>query len=249
MILAERGYRKQWRATLAAMLLAPAIAGCSSLGSIGGGGGDSTATGTPRGSSGFSLGETFSSIFGAAPKTAAATPAAAPGATSADQPELECPAVDIRQGASTLAVSTPDGGALGLRYQATFSRVARDCSREGPSIHIRVGVQGRVILGPAGASGDIKIPLRYALVQEGVEPKTIYTKLYMIPVTIGASDANVPFVNVDETMTVPMPPASDYDNYLIYVGFDPEGAAAAEPRKKPAPKAAHRQKRTPQASQ
>jgi hypothetical protein len=224
MMLVKRAERKRWRQALAAaLLMAPAIAGCSSS-NVGG------SAATPRGSSGFSIGEKFSDIFGASPRPAA------PGAAPVEAQELDCPAVDIRQGASTMAVSSPDGGALGLRYQVTFSRTARECSRQGASINIRVGVQGRVILGPAGTQGEIRIPLRYALVREGIQPKTIYTKLYVIPVTIGPGETNLPFIHVDETMTVPMPSAGEYDNYLIYVGFDPEGAAP-EAKKKPAPKA------------
>jgi hypothetical protein len=34
-------------------------------------------------------------------------------------------------------------------------------------------------------------------------------------------------------MTVPMPSSKDFDQYVIYVGFDPEGAAL-EQKKKPA---------------
>jgi hypothetical protein len=44
---------------------------------------------------------------------------------------------------------------------------------------------------------------------------------------------NVLFTQVEEDMTVPMPSSKDFDQYVIYVGFDPEGAAL-EQKKKPA---------------
>ena len=38
-----------------------------------------------------------------------------------------------------------------LRYQATITRTARDCTQNGGQITARIGIQGRVIAGPAGA--------------------------------------------------------------------------------------------------
>ena len=57
--------------------------------------------------------------------------------------------------------------ALTLRYQATFGTTARECRVAGASLTMRVGVEGRVILGPAGSPGTIEIPLRYAVVRGG----------------------------------------------------------------------------------
>src|SRR5262252_2934039 len=48
------------------------------------------------------------------------------------QPNVECPFLDIRQGASTLTFPPPPpaGGneAMSLKYQGTFVRAARDCA-------------------------------------------------------------------------------------------------------------------------
>lgn len=122
--------------------------------------------------------------------------------------------------------------AMGVRFQATFSRTARQCMVEAGNLTIKVGVQGRVILGPAGTPGETTVPLRYALVQEGIEPKTIWTKLYLVPVSIPQDQPNVLFTHVIEDMTVPMPPADELSRYVIYVGFDPRGVAE-EKQKKP----------------
>ena len=90
---------------------------------------------------------------------------------------------------------------------------------------MRVGVQGRVVLGPAGTSGTLELPLRYAVVQEGGEPKTLYTKLYRVPVGIGEGQPNVAFTHIEEAISVPMPSAAVFDSYVIYVGFDALGGA------------------------
>lgn len=148
--------------------------------------------------------------------------------------EVDCPPVDIRQGAGTLQLNAPGSDqAMALRYQATFGRTARQCSASAGTLAIKVGVQGRLILGPAGSPGETRIPLRYALVKEGIEPKTIWSKLYMLPVTVPPGQPNVPFTHVAEDLAVPVPPPAELDSYVIYVGFDPQGAV---PEKKPARK-------------
>jgi hypothetical protein len=151
--------------------------------------------------------------------------------------EFDCPAIDIREGASTLMVQVPgETNALSLRYQASFVRAARECIVKGKDVTIKVGLQGRVILGPAGGPGDLKIPVRYALVWEELgRTKMIWSKLYVLPVTIGAEQSNVEFKHVEDDMTVSIPKASELENYMIYIGFDPNGAPI-EPRKSPPPK-------------
>jgi hypothetical protein len=162
--------------------------------------------------------------------------AAPPQPTAAD---IECPSVEYRQGAATMAVNSPGSeNALGLRYQASFLQTARECILRGANLNIKVGVQGRIVLGPAGGPGSISIPLRYALVREGPEPKTLWTKLFMVPVTIPENQLNLPWIHVEEEMTVPRPSDEELEAYVIYIGFDPEGAAAPKPKPAAKPKPA-----------
>ena len=60
----------------------------------------------------------------------------------------------------------------------------------------------------AGGPGEAMVPLRYALVKEGIEPKTIWSKLYMLPVQVPPGQPHVPFTHVVEDMAVPVPPAA-----------------------------------------
>jgi hypothetical protein len=148
----------------------------------------------------------------------------------------DCPTIDIRPGASTYAVgaSGADPTATTLRFQATVARTARECTVLAGNMTVKVGVQGRVILGPAGGPGPIEVPIRLALVQEGVEPKTIWTKGYRVPVSIPPGQSNVPFVHIEEDISFPLPKPAELAAYVIYVGFDP--TLVKEPEKKPPPK-------------
>src|SRR5438105_7123276 len=134
-----------------------------------------------------------------APQASADSSSAAAQAAASE----DCPTVEIRSGASTFALGPPgtDATATTLRYQATIARTARECSGLAGNMTMKVGVQGRVILGPAGAPGVIEVPVRLALVQEGVEPKTIWTKGYRVAVNVPPGQSKVPVVRRQEDQT------------------------------------------------
>jgi hypothetical protein len=178
--------------------------------------------------SGPSIGDRFGQLFGSRSQ-AVGEQAPAPG-----ENELDCPPVSIRAGASTFAVGAPGKPASGndLRYQATITRTARDCSRNGGEIIARIGIQGRVIAGPAGNPPTVEIPLRVAVVQGGVQERTIATKVYRTTVSMNET-GSVPFSLVAEDMAYPVPPGATGDSYIFYIGFDPQ---ALRPEPKPARK-------------
>lgn len=182
-----------------------------------------------------SLSDKFNALLSGTPTMAGPPATTAAGEGNTTPADIDCPGVEIRQGASTFQQSGPDNGsaALSLRYQANFVRSARSCVLRGGNIAMKVGVEGRLILGPAGSPGTFTLPVRLAVVKEGIEPKTIWTKFYEVPVTVSPGESNIPFTHVEEDMSFPMPPGNELDAYVIYVGFDPEGAPP-EPKKKPA---------------
>jgi hypothetical protein len=168
------------------------------------------------------------------------------------QPDVNCPPVDVRQGASTLTIgSNGNQSAMAVRYQGEFTREARDCAVVGGNMVMRIGIQGRVIVGPAGGPGQVEVPLRIAIVQEtpgGARPIT--TKFIRIPVMVASNDSNPVFTHVEEGVTFPVPtPTSSLDDYIAYVGFDPFTAQAQDKTKeKPATRARSRPKPAPSAS-
>lgn len=215
--------RRRRQAVVAGLLTLALIGGCSST--------DEFFSGQPPppGGTASSFTERFRNLFGSSsePQAAPVTPA-----SSADTLE-NCPAIDIRQGASTLQMTAPGrDNAMAVRYQATFGRTARQCAVVDGNLTIKVGVQGRLILGPAGSPGDTTVPVRYALVKEGMAPQTLWSKLYLVPVAVPPDDPNVPFTHVIEDMVVPMPAGREIDSYVIYVGFDPKGVQEEKPRRK-----------------
>lgn len=153
--------------------------------------------------------------------------------------DVECPGIEVRSGAATLMIGNKPGegepAAMDLRYQGTIIRTARECQVNAGVMTMKVGIEGRVITGPAGGPGTVDLPIRIAVVHEGVPPKTIVSKFARVQVAVVNAVDRVPFTHVDSDIAFPMPqPAGDINSYVIYVGFDPTGAP--QEKKKPAGK-------------
>src|SRR5262249_10877134 len=196
--------RRGPRRAAALMVSAAMLCGCSLASSVG------SSDSSP------SFASRFASLF------SSATPGVTqPHSPTPSAPDVECPAVDIRTGASTMniAAKTADATAGDLRYQLSFGRTARECAVQGASLIMEVGGQGSVILGPMGGPGQVEVPLRYEVVREGPQPKTVETKFKRIAVTIRPGQTHVQFVDIEEGLTFPMPSKSELDAYVVYVGF------------------------------
>lgn len=205
-------------ATLAGVLLA----GCSGSAPIG-------PLGSTNADQGFA-GSTMETV------TVAETAQAAAAGTPGDS-DFNCPPVEVRSGAAAWQVNEKSDGAL--RYQVSLGQRARECKFTTPDMRVRVGIQGRVLAGAAaaGTGGSLTVPIRLAVVEEGPTPKPVWTKLYTVPVQIGAGVTQLDFSYVAEDVTFPRPQPKVLDKYVIYVGFDPQAGAVAETRARPKPAA------------
>ena len=134
---------------------------------------------------------------------------------------------------AAFSLATP-ATANDLRYQLTFVQLARQCFLVGSTLRMKAGVQGRVVVGPAGAPYQVEVPIRFAVVREGVEPKTIITKLKKLTVALPPGTGNVEFTDIEDDLSFPLPSRAELDSYMLYIGYD--GSATTE--RKPAPKAA-----------
>jgi hypothetical protein len=178
-----------------------------------------------------SLTDRVKSLFGGKPDT---PPPAAP--SEDPQPDLNCPPVGIRAGASTYVVGTSGKEAVGndVRFQVTITKTARECVKAGSEITAHIGIQGRIIAGPAGAPPTVEVPIRIAVVQSGVGEKVIATKAYRTTVEM-TEDGIAPYSIVADDLVYPAPVGTTGDQYIFYVGFDPQ-LISSEPKPKPVKK-------------
>lgn len=199
----------RWASCLAA---AAVVAGCSGI----------TGAVESVSDTGSALGSRFSQLFGGKSQPVG-EPSSAERTTNS---ELSCPPLSIRNGASTYTVGVPGKPAIGqdVRYQVTIINTARDCTLAGDIIGARIGVEGRIIVGPAGAPPTVDIPLRVAVVQETTQgTKAIFTKFYRTSVTMPADGSNTTYSFVAEDVDYPVPSANANQYYVYYIGFDPNG--------------------------
>ena len=172
----------------------------------------------------------------------------APPGTPQRTAEVECPQITVRSGAATWQVP-PGSTATNIRYQASLGQLARECAVLGETMTVKVGIEGRVLVGPKGGPGSVTVPLRIAVVQEGPQPRSLWTKFYSIPVTIARGTTQAAFAQVEDDVTFVMPANKrDLEQYIVYVGFDPQGLVPPARQKqktpskaKPKPKAKQKQ--------
>jgi hypothetical protein len=152
----------------------------------------------------------------------------APAAPGAEVRHIFCPQVIVLEGtaASQAYAGTPASSA-NLRYQSALDDTARECTLEGEQLAIKIGVAGKVLLGPAGSPGSFSVPVRMAILRER-DNQPIISKLYRAAVTVAAGETRADFTIVSEPLRVPFIQDHAEDDYTIKVGID-DGASAEKP--------------------
>lgn len=128
-----------------------------------------------------------------------------------------CPRPEVIQGNAAERVYR--GGRTGsnrdLRYQIGVVDLARECALtpDGQNV-VKVGVRGRVLIGPAGGPGTFTAPVRIVV----RTPSTVFEdRSRRVSVTVPQGGTQADFTLVEENLRVP---ASVGDNFIIEVGID-----------------------------
>ena len=139
---------------------------------------------------------------------------------------LQCPQVEVLDGtASVRNYGSTDQTNDGVKFQYSMGEVARECTRAGNQIMIKVGVEGRVLLGPVGQPGNFNVPIRIAIRRES-DQKPAVGKLYQVPTSVAFGQTQGDFSLVSEPLAVPYVQAHADEDYTILVGFDDKTASS-----------------------
>ncbi|MFO1147703.1 MAG: hypothetical protein U1E62_04935 [Alsobacter sp.] len=133
--------------------------------------------------------------------------------------EFECPQVEILDGAASMRVNSNDT----IKSQISIGQTARECTVSGNTVTLRVGVEGRALLGTGGQPGTYVAPVRI-VVKNG--EKVLVSRLQRKSVTIPAGDTQAAFVVIEEGIVVPK------GDLTLLVGLDPAGRAEAPARRR-----------------
>ncbi|MDP3896005.1 MAG: hypothetical protein Q8Q62_04955 [Mesorhizobium sp.] len=125
-----------------------------------------------------------------------------------------CPVVSLREGTAYFNTYTKDGkdDPAKIIYQASISDVTRSCTNSGGMMTMNVAVAGRVVPGPVGQAGTIKMPIRVVVVR-GAE--VVYTQLHDYQVQVGGTATQ--FVFNDPAVIFPTPAKGTVQ---VFAGFD-----------------------------
>jgi hypothetical protein len=131
----------------------------------------------------------------------------------------ECPPIKVRAGGEAMFYYGKGkvGNPKDLNYQAVIDKQSRNCVVSNGKISIKMGMVGRLLLGPAGNQSKVDVPIRFAVERDGV---AVYSERYMLPVTITPPNQSEEFVKVVENVDIPY---LGGEQIVIWVGFDPQG--------------------------
>jgi hypothetical protein len=171
-----------------------------------------------------SMGSMFAPASAESASLQNASPSAAELATASTNalPAIatECPPIKVRPGAQAMFFYGKGkvGNPRDLNYQAILDKQSRNCVVSNGLITVRMGVVGRVLLGPAGSQTSVSVPVRFAVERDDVP---LYSEKYDIPVAITPPDQSEEFVKVVDDVQIPYVGG---ENITIWVGFDTKGA-------------------------
>ncbi len=142
---------------------------------------------------------------------------------------LLCPEIHVLDGTSDdrIYAPGPEQSNETVRYQFSIENVARGCQISGKQAAMKIGVAGRILLGPAGSPGTYPAPIRVAVIDLS-DGNPVVSKLYQVAASVSDGQTEAPFTLVTDPFTIPTT-ANFAENYTIKVGFDSAGNGKKRP--------------------
>ncbi|MCI9881303.1 hypothetical protein MTL_14740 [Methylobacterium goesingense] len=153
-----------------------------------------------------------------------------PPSQPADTDPPYCPTVAVPEGGAAIqSYAGRAGDSTSLRHQVTIGRLARECAKiQDGSVSVKVGVEGQVLLGPAGKAGRFDAPVTISI---KAGDKVVVSRVHRVSVAVASGAAQGLFSFVEDNLLVPAAMSRDYDIEVRLGGAPPK---AAPRKKKPA---------------
>jgi hypothetical protein len=139
--------------------------------------------------------------------------------------DFKCPSVTVSENGAAYR-NTP-ATASSVNFQASLINTARECAFQGNQVSIRVGVEGRLLLGTNGKPGTYSVPVK---IQVKRRNDVVTQRFAQVSVTIPSNETQTEFAHIEERITVPISENDPGDEYDVYVGFDASGQRAPRGR-------------------
>lgn len=143
--------------------------------------------------------------------------------------EPGCPAIDVIENAAAYRGGQGAGSASGVAFQASLTNFARECFITGNQLRLKVGIEGRVLLGQNGRPGTFQVPVRIVVKRRA---EIVAQRASRVSVTIPGNETQAEFAYVDENIVLAITANDPADEYDIFVGLDPTSAQTAAARRR-----------------
>jgi hypothetical protein len=137
--------------------------------------------------------------------------------------ERGCPTLDILENAAGYRGTGSGAQASQVSFQASITNTARECVFQGNQLRLRIGVEGRVLLGQNGRPGTFSVPLRIVVKRRA---DIVTQRFNRLSVSVPAGETQGEFAYVEENVVVPISDIDPNAEYDVYVGLDPTGQQA-----------------------
>jgi len=137
--------------------------------------------------------------------------------------DVYCPTIEVTEGGSAIQVYSGGraGDASALRSQIALGQMARECvgNPDGSTV-VRVGIEGRALLGVGGSAGRYDVPVNIVIKRGST---VIASRSRRVAVAIPAGQTQSSFSVIEEGIVVP---AADANSFEIEVGLGGRGPAS-----------------------
>jgi hypothetical protein len=134
-----------------------------------------------------------------------------------------CPTLDILENAAGYRGTGSGAQASQVSYQASITGTARECAFQGNQLRMRVGVEGRLLLGQNGKPGSFSVPVRIVVKRRS---DIVTQRFSRVTVSVPSGETQGEFAYIEENLVVPLSEIDPADEFDIYVGLDPTGQQA-----------------------
>jgi hypothetical protein len=137
----------------------------------------------------------------------------------------ECPRISIWKNNAHLTIYEIGrvGDNMAIKHRGEITKTARECEIAPGQVTVKYGVAGRVLLGPLGHSGPVRLPVLVHVTDR--TRKKIQTN--RLNVTVNMVDGK-PFGNFStvQSLSFPIEPGIPANQYHVFVTFDHDAPGA-----------------------
>jgi hypothetical protein len=179
-----------------------------------------------------------SSVFGSSSSQSSPSPGVSEeqllSAAKSDVDSVGTPVGEVAHGCPRLSIS-PHGGhltiyedgragdGLAIMHRGEITKTARECQIEPGRVTVRYGFSGRVLLGPRGHAGNVKLPINVTVTD--AKRAKVKGDVVSVDATV-AVDNPIGYFSTVRTVTFDIPEGTRPGEFEVFVGFD-QGAQGA----------------------